>query len=106
HSASSTATAPYPLPLHDALPISWATSKASSFKKAAQHQQPPRTRPPRAKTTPTCSFSGTATGADQPPPPCPAWAPRHGPLSPPLPNKPGNIRSQEHTSALQSRFDL
>src|SRR5699024_12380799 len=91
-SFSHTATTqPSPLSLHDALPIS-----TSSYAHPVCHQAPSTYSTNEAPNTMPSSLLGPAHSTS---PHQYAWHTRE-----PTPQTPG--RSEEHTSELQSRFDL
>src|SRR5207249_11775603 len=77
-------TAIYTLSLHDALPISWASRMLT------------RSVRPEQCGLRTCGTPGR----------CRTGPPRPGPSCSTTPRPPARRRSEEHTSELQSRFDL
>src|SRR5699024_12373365 len=97
---ASAATDLHTLSLHDALPISWATGTHTS---STPSSPPPRRTTHRCATKPVPSSPLMPTSA-----PRAGSQPRRRPTVPgsPTPSPPSPRRSEEHTSELQSRFDL
>src|SRR5207249_10501471 len=78
----------YPLSLHDALPISTASGRSLVAMSVPPTSPPPcASRPARSRYQPWNSDARRSTNA------C-------------TPSNPSSDRSEEHTSELQSRFDL